>query len=137
MIIIKAVIIIIFSFECAFAHGVRGRIKKGGIVVKAEYDTGEPMSYAKVEVFSPDMKLFQSGRTDRNGCFCFFPDRKGRWKVIVDDEIGHRLTVIVPVDEKMNLEFKEKRESVFLKTLIGIFFIFCFFAAFMLLKKKL
>ncbi|MEA1949297.1 MAG: carboxypeptidase-like regulatory domain-containing protein [Thermodesulfobacteriota bacterium] len=88
-----------------FAHGVKGTVKEGGLVVTAQYDTGEPMSYARVKISAPETKLtFQSGRTDRNGRFCFFPDAQGDWKVVVDDEMGHRLEVNVPVDKAMNLK---------------------------------
>jgi nickel transport protein len=87
-----------------YAHGVTSKIDTGGIVVSAMYDTGEPMDYARVTVSAPGANLkFQSGRTDRNGKFCFFPDVSGDWKVVVDDEMGHRLEVNVPVDEVMAL----------------------------------
>jgi nickel transport protein len=63
------------------------------------------MSYAKVNIFAPSAKLiFQSGRIDRNGRFCFFPDGPGDWKIVVDDEMGYRLEVTVPVDETMALQ---------------------------------
>ncbi|MBW2576013.1 MAG: hypothetical protein JRC88_11140 [Deltaproteobacteria bacterium] len=85
-----------------FAHGVKGTVKEGGLVVTAQYDTGEAMSYAKVKISAPGAKLtFQSGRTDRNGRFCFFPDVAGDWQVVVDDEMGHRLEVTVPVNEQL------------------------------------
>jgi len=88
-----------------YAHGVRGKVDNGGVVVTAQYDTGEAMSYARVKISAPGAKLlFQSGRTDRNGRFCFFPDAVGEWKVVVNDEIGHRLEVNVPVDEAMKLK---------------------------------
>ena len=45
-----------------YAHGVRGKISAGGLVVTAEYDTGEPMSYAKVKILAPgETVIFQSG----------------------------------------------------------------------------
>ncbi|MCD6184244.1 MAG: carboxypeptidase regulatory-like domain-containing protein [Deltaproteobacteria bacterium] len=116
----------------AHAHGVKGRISSGGIVVIAEYDTGEPMSYARVKISAPAAKLtFQSGRTDRNGRFCFFPDTPGEWKVVVDDEMGHRLEVPVSVNEAMKLETDEQTGrsaasslSKYEKALIGICIIF-------------
>ena len=85
-----------------FAHGVLGTVQNGGLAVTATYDTGEPMSYARVEISAPGAQLpFQSGRTDRNGRFCFFPDGAGTWLVVVDDEMGHRLGMDVPVDEHL------------------------------------
>ncbi len=86
----------------AFSHGTEGKVEKGGLAVTALYDNGEGMSYAKVEILAPGAKLpFQSGRTDRTGRFCFFPDSAGEWKVAVDDEMGHLLEVRVPVDERL------------------------------------
>ena len=113
------------------AHGVQGSVENGGLVVTAQYDTGEAMSYAKVTISAPGAKLpFQSGRTDRNGRFCFFPDTAGEWIVVVDDEIGHRLDVDIPVDEAMKLETgsmagKSKNSlAKYEKVLIGIGIIF-------------
>ena len=88
-----------------YAHGVTSKIDTGGIVVSAMYDTGEAMDYARVTISAPGANLkFQSGRTDRNGRFCFFPDVSGDWNVVVDDEMGHRLEVTVTVDEAMALQ---------------------------------
>ena len=83
------------------AHGVNGTMEKGGgICITAQYDTDEAMSYARVTIRSPGGGLdFQTGRTDRNGRFCFFPDEDGEWEVVVDDGMGHRLKVDVPFYE--------------------------------------
>lgn len=115
-----------------FAHGVKGAVKEGGLVVTAQYDTGEAMSYARVKISAPGPKFtFQSGRTDRNGRFCFFPDTPGDWKVIVDDEMGHRLQVMVPVNEAKELktdkqagESAESSLSRYEKALMGLSIIF-------------
>lgn len=114
-----------------YAHGVQGSVENGGLVVTAQYDTGEAMSYAKVSISAPGAKLsFQSGRTDRNGRFCFFPDTVGEWNVAVDDEMGHRLEVDIPVDEAIKLETgsmagKSKNSlAKYEKVLIGIGIIF-------------
>lgn len=96
-----------------YAHGVTGKIDTGGIVVSAMYDTGEAMDYARVTVLAPGANLiFQSGRTDRNGRFCFFPDVSGDWKVVVDDEMGHRLEVHVPVDKAMALQANPENKNL-------------------------
>jgi nickel transport protein len=115
-----------------YAHGVRGKVSTGGIVVTAEYDTGEPMSYAKVKISALGTDLiFQSGRTDRNGRFCFFPDATGDWKVVVDDEIGHRLEMTVPVSEPLELKSQQQSSgpmksplSRYERALMGISIIF-------------
>jgi nickel transport protein len=118
-----------------YAHGVQSSVDQGGIVIAARYDTGEVMSYAKVKITAPDAALsFQSGRTDRNGRFCFFPDIQGEWQVVIDDEMGHRIEVQVPIDETLVLQANRKREGAggssfprFLKALIGISVIFGIF----------
>ena len=75
------------------AHGTRGITEdySGVVCAKASYDDKSPISYARAEIFSPaDEKLpFQTGRTDRNGFFCFQPDTPGDWKVTIKDEMGH------------------------------------------------
>jgi len=123
---------LVFLPSILYAHGVRGRIGKGGIVVIAEYDTGEPMSYAKVTITAPDKKMpFQIGRTDRNGRFCFFPDTPGKWKVVVSDGMGHQLELAIPINKEMKVspEFIRKRNpldgmSKFQRTIIGLSIIF-------------
>jgi len=97
---IVIVFIVIFAAYpiTGMAHGVRGKVASGGVILKAEYTTGDPMSYAKVEITAPDKKIpFQIGRTDRNGRFCFYPDMPGKWKVVVSDGMGHRLEMALPV----------------------------------------
>ncbi len=133
----------LLSFQI-HAHGVKGKVESGGIVVIAEYDTGDPMSYARVKISAPGAKLiFQSGRTDRNGRFCFFPDTKGEWKVAVDDEIGHRLEVPVSVNEAMKLKTDQqpgKSAGNFLskyeRAIMGICIIFGIFGVLFLWKGK-
>ena len=81
------------------AHGVQGKLSEGGLAAMAAYSDGTAMSYAKVRIKAPDTeRTFQSGRTDRNGRFCFWPDMPGQWEIVVDDEMGHRLALTVPVD---------------------------------------
>ena len=114
------------------AHGVKSFMGSGGIVVTSQYDTGEPMSYARVRISAPGAKLpFQSGRTDRNGRFCFFPDAPGDWKMVVDDEMGHRLEVTVPVNEQLvreedtqSAKAGQSALSRYEKALMGISIIF-------------
>ncbi len=132
--IISCVIIILFFAVGVSAHGVDGEAVHGcGIIVTAEYDTGEPMSYAKVEIYAPNSKLkFQGGRTDRNGRFCFIPDTKGNWKAVVNDGIGHRLELAILVNNHMetvssrhnNNKLVPGSLSRYEKALIGLSIIF-------------
>jgi nickel transport protein len=145
----KVVIFFLFMFftlpPILYAHGVMGKVDTGGMVVSARYDTGEPMSYARVKIAAPGTKLtFQSGRTDRNGRFCFFPDVPGDWKVIVDDEIGHRLEIAVPVNDSKELITDQQVRgssgsslSRYAKVLIGVCFIFGISGIFFWWKGKL
>ena len=89
----------------ALAHGVQGRISsQKAIMVESEYDDGEPMSYAAVEVYGPLGKIsFQTGRTDQNGRFLFFPDKEGEWKVIINDGMGHKLVLKTNIDANSDL----------------------------------
>ena len=127
-----------------FAHGVEGTVQEGGLTVTALYGSGEPMSYAKVKIAAPGAELtFQSGRTDRNGRFCFFPDTAGEWAVVVDDEMGHRLEVKVPVDEELALKeigkpegSKELVSSRYGKALMGVCIVFGLFGVFALAKGR-
>jgi nickel transport protein len=88
-----------------FAHGVAGNVvTQRAVRLQAVYDGREPMSYAAVEITLENEKIpFQTGRTDRNGVFCFRPDRLGTWEIVVEDGMGHRLFLETRVDESLAL----------------------------------
>ena len=69
------------------------------VVVRARYGASEPLEFAAVELLSPGTPRQASnrGRTDARGYFSFVPDRAGEWKVLVDDEMGHRIERAIPV----------------------------------------
>ena len=127
-----------------YAHGVRGNVGTGAVVVSAEYDTGEPMSYARVKISAPGARVgFQSGRTDRNGRFCFSPDTPGDWMVVVDDEIGHRLEVVVPVNKAKKIITDQQTDgadkgylSRYEGAIMGVSIIFWIFGIFFWWKGK-
>ncbi|MCI5161759.1 MAG: hypothetical protein D3917_07015 [Candidatus Electrothrix sp. AX5] len=86
------------------AHAVHGETGSSSeaLCTSASYEDGEAMSYATVEIIAPNSKLpFQSGRTDRNGYFCFRPDTPGRWKITVKDEDGHFVRLGTKVSKEM------------------------------------
>jgi len=62
------------------------------VIVTANYGGTAPAAFCQVAVFSPAKAgaEFQTGRTDARGRFAFLPDVGGKWRVIVDDEMGHR-----------------------------------------------
>lgn len=78
------------------AHTWQGSVA----LVQFAYAGGEVPTYAKVEVYSPaDAKVeFQNGRTDAQGRFAFMPDTAGQWRIIMADNMGHRVEHPVEVD---------------------------------------
>ena len=81
-------------------HGVKHEVFEVGTGVKATYADETPMAYCEVAVFAPDddASEYQTGITDRNGCFAFVPDTSGAWRVTVDDGMGHLVTADISVD---------------------------------------
>ena len=77
------------------AHTWQGAVA----LVQFAYAGGEQPTYAKVEVYSPaDSKVeFQNGRTDAQGRFAFMPDAPGQWRIIMADNMGHRVEHSVDV----------------------------------------
>ena len=71
------------------AHTLQGSVA----LVQFAYAGGQVPTYAKVEVYSPaDAKVeFQNGRTDAQGRFAFMPDTPGQWRIIMADNMGHRV----------------------------------------------
>jgi len=138
-IVIAVVVILVACPSKGMAHGVRGEVAYGGVIIKAEYTTGEPMSYAKVVISAPDKGIpFQIGRTDRNGRFCFYPDTPGKWKVVVEDGMGHRLEMNLPVEHAGRVERSGYIESPlqgyiskYMRAIAGVSIIFGIFGCIM------
>jgi len=102
-----------------FAHEVNYQVKGAqGVCVSFFFAGGEPMDYAEIEVYVPEEKIpFQKARTDRNGIFCFMPDKKGVWKVIAKGETEHGLhgaEVEVKVKEDLSIEGFKKPPRCYL-----------------------
>jgi len=113
------------------AHQVQYQVGQGGVVVEVWYEgvPPVPMKGAYVKVFPPEVgEEFQKGRTDARGRFCFFPDRKGKWEVLVNDGQGHGATVEVLVDEGLRLKTSGQRAMpISLKLAVGLSLIFGLF----------
>src|SRR6056297_1589987 len=86
----------------AAAHGTGYRVIEGAPVIAAEffYSDKEPMRYAEVLVFSPENSEveYQNGRTDQNGRFAFYPEMPGKWRITVNDGMGHAVRAEISVD---------------------------------------
>lgn len=90
---VRVLFFLIATTVTAAAHGTEGTIGESrGILVQAAYDDGDAMSCSETRVFhEPDTRPFQTGLTDRNGRFIFYPDGPGVWRVDVTDEMGHAM----------------------------------------------
>ncbi|MBU1054210.1 MAG: hypothetical protein KKC46_10315 [Proteobacteria bacterium] len=110
ILIIACIVIQILCVTSGFSHGTLGHVARSdGYLVTAEYDDGEPMSYAAVEIRSADSDIaFQTGRCDRNGHFMFFPDKQGQWDIVVTDGMGHRIALISDISIDANNDDKPK-----------------------------
>jgi nickel transport protein len=89
------VVLSMLAVSVGWCHGVEGAVDQvKAYCVTAQYDDGEPMSYAAVEIKAPQSDIvFQNGRTDRNGCFMIKTDTPGAWQAVVSDGMGHRLAL--------------------------------------------
>ena len=69
------------------------------VVVQFGFVDGSPMRTADVTVFAPSDSehAYQSGRTDLNGRFAFYPSAPGEWRVRANDGIGHLQVVAVTI----------------------------------------
>ena len=93
---IYTMLVTCFLAPCnGFCHGADGYVDAAcGQCVTAFYDDGEPMGYSAVEIKAPGSDVaFQTGRTDRNGCFVVKPDVAGNWQAVVSDGVGHRIVL--------------------------------------------
>lgn len=110
-----------FSFNnSSLAHGVRGVIEMGkGSLLDISYDDGSPFSYSEVSIFYQNETVpFQTGFTDKNGHFMFMPDNQGEWKAVVNDGLGHKLTLKLTVNDNHIVESTgEKVHSASEKTI--------------------
>ena len=93
--IVLAGLLLALAASQAQAHALYAAHTWQGTValVQFAYAGGDVPTYAKVEVYSPaDAKVeFQNGRTDAQGRFAFMPDTPGQWRIIMADNMGHRV----------------------------------------------
>jgi len=113
------------------AHQVQYQVGEGGVVIELWYEgvPRVPMRGAYVKVFPPEAgEEFQKGRTDARGRFCFFPDVKGKWEVLVNDGQGHGATIEVAIDEELRIiTSKQSYLPFLLKLAVGLSLIFGIF----------
>ncbi len=84
-----------FNANVANAHGVKwevSQIQAQGFIFS--YADGSTIKKADVKVFGPNdpQKLYQEGKTDKNGNFAFIPNSSGAWILTANDGSGHLVT---------------------------------------------
>jgi hypothetical protein len=99
-----------------FGHGIQLTVEKKFpcVIVNAKYHGGSALKDAGVTVTFDTGKeepAFQEGKTDKNGNFCFFPDKTGKWIVLVDDLTGHRKKIEVMWDMVPPKEIPSKKTA--------------------------
>lgn len=122
------------------AHGIKYSLSSGGIVIQAFFDNNQPAKGLFVAIFAPgSSEKFQTGKTDINGHFVFFPDRPGDWEVLVFDQMGHRLEIKLPISVAMKAEKRVQEFSIplYLKGIMGISVIFGISGIFFWWKGKI
>lgn len=135
------IIILILGPSTALAHGIQYETtRRNAVVFIARYDDGNPMSYARVTVFSPDNKEveFQNGRSDRTGAFAFVPDRPGTWEIVYDDETGHgfKERIVIQDCEKLTQPSGERHFPRSCKLITGISVLWGLTGMFYFLKAR-
>jgi len=79
----------VFFIFFLFTHGVETYIEEAkGISITVQYADGTPMASADVKITSPSGKE-KSEQTDDNGRIVFYPDENGKWRIEIDDGLGH------------------------------------------------
>lgn len=85
-------------------HDLQTRIewKPPFVILNASFEGQEPASFLSVTVHAPasaaiKADAFQTGRTDFHGRFVFQPSAPGDWRLVIDDEMGHRVEQVAAV----------------------------------------
>lgn len=113
------------SFSIVLAHETNYQVREvQTICTSLFFSDKDPMSYAEVEIYAPNEKVvFQKARTDRNGIFCFLPDKEGTWKILAKGETEHGFHGVemeIRIDKTMHLvEFKKPLVARYLKIFIA------------------
>ncbi len=100
--VIRIALIILAAASASLrAHelDIAATLSAPAVCLRATYAGADPVPFAAVQVFAPGAAEFQNGRTDRRGGFSFLPDASGSWRIVIDDEEGHRRETTVHVPE--------------------------------------
>jgi nickel transport protein len=110
-----------------FAHKVEYTLLEKGFGLEARYADGTAISYSGVKVFAPEdvANPFQEGSTDKHGRFVFYPDKPGKWKIEVNDGMGHGVIADIDITDGLTVLRGVEHGRPLLETIImGICIIF-------------
>ncbi len=104
----------------SYAHGNRYEVLPKGVVgVKASFDTGEPMTDARVIIFAPNTsQVYFQTKSDKNGVVTFCPDKSGLWSLMIRDNSGHGMRVNLEIDDAMTVSMGQKESLLGTATLL-------------------
>ena len=87
------ILVTLFAAPLLWGHGIKVALEKRHpyVMANARYHGSKALVNASVTIsYEAGNKVFQKGFTDQRGNFCFYPDKPGKWTVMVDDLTGHR-----------------------------------------------
>ncbi|MCF8011501.1 MAG: carboxypeptidase-like regulatory domain-containing protein [Clostridiales bacterium] len=106
VILFTLLFVLCFTFS-AYAHGVNMSYQGNmSYTIKAEFDTGKPMSGAQIIIYAPDDPAtpWKKGTCDENGQYVFVPDtsKEGTW-LVQARKAGHGASINIEVGEDASL----------------------------------
>lgn len=143
--IFALIILILINNNFAYAHGTGWRVSDfKALSLEFAYSDGELMSYCETKIYSPsdDKIAFQTMRTDELGRAAFTPNQTGEWRVIVNDNQGHRSEAKINIENldnlenvNLNLNSQAPAQEIYIRALLGVSLLFNI-AAIILLKRR-
>lgn len=114
----KFVSILFFSLfvvnPSVFGHSIQIDITRHAplVSVKASYSPTSPLADVGIKVYAPEEDHpFQTGHTDKQGYFVFYPTTPGNWVYEIDDQHGHKKRTTISIDENFLKGVSGKRKS--------------------------
>ena len=126
--------LILINNNFAYAHGTGWRLSNfKALSLEFAYSDGELMSCCETKIYSPsdDKIAFQTMRTDELGRAAFTPDKTGEWRVIVNDNQGHRAEAKINIENldnlenvNLNLNSQASAQEIYIRALLGVSLLF-------------
>jgi len=109
-----------------FSHGVDFEFFENAKGIRFFYEDGTPLSFAEYKIYSPRNEIFSEGELDKLGRVLFLPCEPGKWKIEVDDGMGHGIIKEFEIKDIQNIIFLKTSYPLYLKILTGLGIIFGF-----------